>query len=262
MSKEKTHIYLSCIKKSIRLLLSKQITIRRFVSVCHNMYDSCKDSYMGTDEYVRTNVFNMTKEERDVCLAQFKAEYSIKKGRREWSRRFFEDKAFFYKYASSKYESSKKLQKEKFKAYQERFNMPDDSYIGENVIFRCSHYIRDYEPKLVIGHRVSFTENVFVDWTGQVYIGDNVCITNGVVIESHIQDLREFARTGESVDIPTTLRIGNNVYIGSRAIVLGTCTSIGDNSVIAANAVVTKDVPANCLVAGVPARVIKRINME
>ena len=57
-----------------------------------------------------------------------------------------------------------------------------------------------------------------------------------------------------SGDMPA---IGNNVYIGTGARVLGPIT-VGDNAVIGANAVVTKDVPPNCVVGGVPARIIKR----
>lgn len=49
--------------------------------------------------------------------------------------------------------------------------------------------------------------------------------------------------------------IGNNVYIGPGAKLIGEIT-IGDNAVIGANAVVTKDVPASCTVGGVPAKVI------
>lgn len=51
--------------------------------------------------------------------------------------------------------------------------------------------------------------------------------------------------------------IGNNVVIRSGAKVFGQIT-IGDNVIIGANAVVSKDVPSNCVVAGVPARIIKR----
>ena len=51
--------------------------------------------------------------------------------------------------------------------------------------------------------------------------------------------------------------IGNNVYVGAGAKILGPVT-IGDNAVIGANAVVLKDVPPNCTVAGLPARIIKR----
>jgi acetyltransferase-like isoleucine patch superfamily enzyme len=52
------------------------------------------------------------------------------------------------------------------------------------------------------------------------------------------------------------VRVGNNVWIGYGAQILRG-VSVGDNSIIGAGAVVTKDVPANAVVAGVPARVIR-----
>lgn len=51
--------------------------------------------------------------------------------------------------------------------------------------------------------------------------------------------------------------IGNNVFIGAGSKILGPVV-IGDNVTIGANAIVIKNVPANCTVAGVPARIVKR----
>jgi acetyltransferase-like isoleucine patch superfamily enzyme len=50
--------------------------------------------------------------------------------------------------------------------------------------------------------------------------------------------------------------IGNNVWIGNRAIIMKGVT-IDDGAIIAAGSIVTKDVPARCLVAGVPAKVVR-----
>lgn len=58
---------------------------------------------------------------------------------------------------------------------------------------------------------------------------------------------------------PSPVIIGENVWIGSNATILPGVT-VGDNSVVAAGAVVTKDVPQNTVVAGVPAKVVKEIN--
>ncbi len=53
------------------------------------------------------------------------------------------------------------------------------------------------------------------------------------------------------------IKIGNHVWIGMRSIILKGVT-IGDGSIVAAGSVVVKDVPNNCLVAGNPAKVVKK----
>ena len=55
------------------------------------------------------------------------------------------------------------------------------------------------------------------------------------------------------------VKIGNNVWIGTGAKIIGSLT-IGDNVIVSANAVVTKSIPSNVVVAGVPARIIKTIS--
>lgn len=57
----------------------------------------------------------------------------------------------------------------------------------------------------------------------------------------------------------TPVTIGNDVWIGGNCTILPGVT-IGNNVVVAAGAVVTKDVPDNCLVAGVPAKVIRKLD--
>lgn len=58
---------------------------------------------------------------------------------------------------------------------------------------------------------------------------------------------------------PAPICIGRNVWTGSHATVLGGVT-VGDNAVIGAGAVVTKNVPENAVAGGVPAKIIKRID--
>jgi serine O-acetyltransferase len=93
---------------------------------------------------------------------------------------------------------------------------------------------------------VEIGRNFVIDHFGGIVIsgyakfGDNCRIRNGVVIGL------------QRVDEPAAPVIGNNVDIGAGAKVLGPI-KIGDNVVIGANAVVIRDVPDNCIAAGVPA---------
>ena len=95
-------------------------------------------------------------------------------------------------------------------------------------------------------------ENVTITCAKQIIIGKNAHIAREAVIRDYdghyIEDVAY--RTSKPVII------GDNVWIGYRAMILKGVT-IGDNSVVAANSVVTKDVPANSIVAGNPAKVIK-----
>jgi acetyltransferase-like isoleucine patch superfamily enzyme len=95
----------------------------------------------------------------------------------------------------------------------------------------------------------------------EVTIGNDCGLSPGVVImdnNSHSTSIDPIIRwkTGEIKESPVI--IGDNVWLGMRSIVMKG-VSIGDNSIIAANSVVTRDVPSNQLFGGIPARFIKQL---
>lgn len=89
-----------------------------------------------------------------------------------------------------------------------------------------------------------------------VEIGNNVCFTRGVIILTHSYDWFVFRNLYDSV-VPSSgrVRIGSNIFVGTRALILQGVT-IGDNCVIGAGSIVTKSIPANSVAVGVPARVV------
>jgi acetyltransferase-like isoleucine patch superfamily enzyme len=87
-----------------------------------------------------------------------------------------------------------------------------------------------------------------------VFIGKDTQIAFGVTISDH--DFHKTYSAGSANIETAPVYIGQNVWIGMHAIVLKGVT-IGDGAVVAAGAVVTRDVPPRCLVGGVPAKVIK-----
>lgn len=89
-----------------------------------------------------------------------------------------------------------------------------------------------------------------------ITIGDHVTITAEVRFITHDGGVWVFRDEFPDIDVLAPITVGNNVFIGLYAVIMPGVT-IGDNSVIAAGSVVTKDVPANVVVAGVPARVIR-----
>lgn len=104
-----------------------------------------------------------------------------------------------------------------------------------------------------IGKNVIVMPGCLMMSAGGITIGDGTMIAANVQLISNNHDLYE-----RQIITCKPIIIGKNVWIGAGATVLSGIT-IGDNAVIGAASVVTKDVPADCIVAGNPARFIKRI---
>lgn len=103
-----------------------------------------------------------------------------------------------------------------------------------------------------------------VDFGSEPYlikIGDHVRITAGVRFITHDGGVWVFRNNEDdkNLDVFGTITVGNNVHIGVNAIIMPN-VNIGDNCVVGCGAVVTKDVPPNSVVAGVPARIIESID--
>ena len=111
------------------------------------------------------------------------------------------------------------------------------------------------------GKNIHLGKNVFINSgchfqdQGGIYIGDGTFIGHNVVLATLNHDLNPNSR-GDMW--PKPIHLGKKVWIGSGAIVLPGVT-IGDNSVIAAGSVVTKNVPENSVYGGNPAKLIKKI---
>lgn len=111
------------------------------------------------------------------------------------------------------------------------------------------------------GKNISVGKNVFINAgccfqdQGGIAIGDGALIGHQVVLATLNHDLNP-ERRGSMHAAP--IAIGKNVWIGAHATVLAGVT-IGDNAVIAAGAVVNRDIPADTVAAGVPAKVIRKL---
>lgn len=120
-----------------------------------------------------------------------------------------------------------------------------------------------YEPEIIIGNDCNIGEFCHITAINKITIGDGL-LTGRFV---YIGDNAHGGLSWEEADIPPAkrtlkskgeIKIGNNVWIGDKVTILGGVT-IGDNVIIGANSVVTKNLPSNCVAAGVPAEYIKTI---
>lgn len=139
------------------------------------------------------------------------------------------------------------------------------SYIHSNCFLGCwkKYHKQEFTPSIIIGEDCNIGQYTQITACNKIVIGNGLLTGKFVLISDN-------SHGGLSEDeslIPPNKRllkskgeiiIGNNVWIGDKASILAG-VHIGDNVIVAANAVVNKDVPANCIVAGIPARIVKQL---
>lgn len=133
------------------------------------------------------------------------------------------------------------------------------SIYGSVTLHRGTNIVLHKGARLSIGNH-TYLNGASVDCSQEIRIGEYCAIAEGVRIMDNSWHNVLFARGGKKKDSISPVVIGNRVWIATNAIILPDVT-IGDGAIVAAGAVVTKNVPARCMVAGVPARVIKE-NVE
>ncbi len=143
------------------------------------------------------------------------------------------------------------------------FKIGRDTSFGRFVVLTCwDEYEGDqFKPSVIIGDECSFGDYLHLTCIDSVKIGKG-CLTGRWVT---ISDNNHGTSSLKDLEIPPVKRklyskgpiaIGNNVWIGDKATILGG-VSIGDGVIIAANSVVTKDIPPYSVAAGNPAKIIK-----
>lgn len=127
---------------------------------------------------------------------------------------------------------------------------------GENLIieppFAC-----DYGYNIEVGDNFYANVNLVILDGAKVTIGDNVFLAPGVGIYTAGHPL-DAVRRNQGLEYAYPIRIGNNVWVGAGVHILPGVT-IGDNTVIGAGSIVTKDIPSGVLAVGNPCRAIRSI---
>ena len=134
--------------------------------------------------------------------------------------------------------------------------------IGDGSIMIQARY-RD--SNISIGNDVEFSNNINIIALKNISIGDKCLIADSVsIFDSDFHDISPLDRnslkhrlTSDGLTMPTIIE--NNVWIGSRSIILKG-VKIGENSIIGAGAIVTREIPKNVIAGGVPAQIIRSLH--
>jgi acetyltransferase-like isoleucine patch superfamily enzyme len=146
---------------------------------------------------------------------------------------------------------------------------PDRIQIGDNVSFGSHATLsavselhgRSYDPLIAIGDSCSFGEQLFISCCGAIEIGREVMSSARVVLTDNYHGYEDpsVPPIYQPLSEPQPVRVGDGVFLGVGCVVLPGVT-LGERAYVGANSVVTRDVPAWTLVAGNPARPLRRWN--
>lgn len=117
-----------------------------------------------------------------------------------------------------------------------------------------------YGGGLTLGRRCFVNRGCYFDLTAPITIGDDVEVGHGVTFITAAHELGPSRRRAGAV-VPRPIVIGRGAWIGANATLLPG-VQIGQGAVVAAGAIVVKDVPDNVVVGGVPARQIRELDAE
>ena len=131
--------------------------------------------------------------------------------------------------------------------------------IGPGTTLRGGSYL--YGGRLTTGKNCQVNRGCYFDFTGPITFADNVVVGHGVTFVTAEHDIGGAdRRAGHSV-VGQPIVVESGVWVGANALILPGIT-VHTGAVVAAGAVVTKDVPAQALVTGVPARVVRYLEPQ
>lgn len=234
------------------------ISKKRFILVWIDMALYGIRYTMSYKFYYEKKMFFLSKQQKkaigeEICNNNIN-KFAKRSYRWYWFKEYDKDRLIQIRYSGKRMERSSKLREKRRIAYKQRYNMGENCLVQYNVDINRAHCLNG---KIRIGNNVILAKNVFIDYSGEVEIKDNVQLANGVIIETHHHAFHSDSNQNRKIVIPTSLVIEEGVVVGSRAIIMSSCHYIGKHARVGAGAVVTKDVPDYATVVGVPAKVIK-----
>ena len=118
---------------------------------------------------------------------------------------------------------------------------------------------QDFDPRLVIGDRTRFGRDLTIACLGHITIGADVWGGDRILIGDTYHDYRDPTKAiaAQPMAPPQPVRIGDGAWLGT-GVIVNPGVTIGAGAVVGVGSVVTRDVPACAVVAGSPARILRR----
>jgi len=130
---------------------------------------------------------------------------------------------------------------------------------GDNCAIEIPFYANWGGKHVHLGNNVYANFNLTLVDDGNIFIGDDTMFGPNVTLETAGHPIYPPLRANKHYQFNKAIHIGKNVWIGANVTVLPGI-SIGDNTVVGAGSVVTKDLPANVIAVGTPCKVMRQIN--
>ena len=214
--------------------------------------------YIFSNQYKQNKIWEKDNIERhNLCQQQG----DLNRTHDNWVVFYYKNWRFLDRYTQLKWQRSPRLIAKRDAAYAKNYGFGENLSVQYGVTLICEHFCIG---KIKAGKNILLARNCDIDITGDIEIGDNVGILEGAKILTHAHDSYHFMKDSDLIPFSnraykTNLKIGDNVSICAHAVILPGVGEIGENSIISAGAIVNRPVPANVIVAGNPAQVVRKI---
>ena len=179
----------------------------------------------------------------------FKYTYKEANQKKEmWLNDFYANRKFFMKYGDIKYEKES-LRAKRNEAYTKRYNAGKNLFVENDVNISRQHYL---DGTISIGDNVLLAKHVFIDYSGDVILHDDVALANGAIVETHTHPIEKKGAEPEK----GRLEIEKGVKILSRTYIADTCHFIGRYARIGAGTYIRSDVLPYSIMIGNPAKIV------
>lgn len=232
-------------KESGTISSRREVENKGRLSIYFDMIKCVRKYQILSSQYSYYKLNNLTGEEREIVCCNLKEQ---NKKRDKWEAVYNENWRFLNKYTKFSWETSNRKRQRRAKAYIKHFGLGKKCWVQYDVKFICEHFS---VGELKVGENVLFARGCDIDYTGDLTIGRGCLLSENVKILTHNHDYLD-----DHALVPTPLKIGEDVIIGARVLVLPGVKSIGRGAMLSAGAVVKYEVPPYAVVVGNPAKIV------